>query len=281
MSSILKALKRIEGQGPPAQSFPGLPDSVDAKRAVNSNARRRWRKRRLIALSLVMITLAAAAVVAYQNRQYLTAKFRQVWSASQNAIPEPGGESNPRTFRAKIYPPSPKPANKRPAPIRQPRRPLKKVVPGSTPQGSTAELRISTAGRKVRRPKSRTTPAMSSKKPPGVTLGNRAIPKPASRQRLTPSKKSIAGKRRKTANPAARTPESDRAKTYAKLTDSQIKLQALAWSRDAAKRMAVINGRIVREGESFDGYQITRIRPEDVIVSDSRQTWSLKFGLKQ
>lgn len=45
--------------------------------------------------------------------------------------------------------------------------------------------------------------------------------------------------------------------------------------------MAVINGRIVREGESMDGYQINQIRQEDVVVSDDRQSWSLEFGLKQ
>ncbi|MBW2582335.1 MAG: general secretion pathway protein GspB [Deltaproteobacteria bacterium] len=65
------------------------------------------------------------------------------------------------------------------------------------------------------------------------------------------------------------------------MNDSKLKLQALAWSSDAARRMAVINGRIVREGESVDGYQIDQIRREDVIVSDGRQSWSLEFGLKQ
>ena len=45
--------------------------------------------------------------------------------------------------------------------------------------------------------------------------------------------------------------------------------------------MAVINGRIVREGESTDGYQINQIRQEDVVVSDGTQAWSLEFGLKQ
>jgi len=45
--------------------------------------------------------------------------------------------------------------------------------------------------------------------------------------------------------------------------------------------MAVINGRIVREGESMDGYQIDQIRQEDVVVSDGQESWSLEFGLKQ
>jgi hypothetical protein len=94
---------------------------------------------------------------------------------------------------------------------------------------------------------------------------------------LTPSEKSIAGKRTASRKPAAVTPKTGEEKTYAKLSDSQIKLQALAWSSNAAKRIAVINGRIIREGESMDGYQINQIRQEDVVVSDGRRSWSLEF----
>jgi len=81
--------------------------------------------------------------------------------------------------------------------------------------------------------------------------------------------------------PAAANPKNRKAKTYSKLKDSKIKLQALAWFSDAARRMAVINGRIVREGESMGGYQINQIRQEDVVVSDGTRSWSLGFGLKQ
>ena len=101
----------------------------------------------------------------------------------------------------------------------------------------------------------------------------------------TPSKKSIAGKRAASLKPprsaSAALKNRGAKKTYARLNDSKIKLQALAWSADTSKRMAVINGRILREGESMDGYQINQIRPEDVVVSDGRQLWSLEFGLQQ
>ena len=44
--------------------------------------------------------------------------------------------------------------------------------------------------------------------------------------------------------------------------------------------MAVINSRIVREGGSVDGYQVTQIRRQDVVVSDGKKSWRLEFGLK-
>jgi hypothetical protein len=45
--------------------------------------------------------------------------------------------------------------------------------------------------------------------------------------------------------------------------------------------MAVINGRIVHEGDSVDGYQVLKIRQEDVIVSENGKSWRLAFGLQQ
>jgi hypothetical protein len=69
--------------------------------------------------------------------------------------------------------------------------------------------------------------------------------------------------------------------SYSRLEDASFKLQAIAWSTEAAKRLAVINGRIIREGESVGGYTVTQIRQEDVIVNDGSKSWLLEFGLKQ
>ena len=65
------------------------------------------------------------------------------------------------------------------------------------------------------------------------------------------------------------------------LDSSQLKLQAIAWSEDISRRMAVINNRIVREGETVDGFSITKIRQDDVIVTDGSASWKLEFSLKQ
>jgi hypothetical protein len=45
--------------------------------------------------------------------------------------------------------------------------------------------------------------------------------------------------------------------------------------------MAVINGRIVHEGESIDGYQVITIRQDDIVVKEGRKSWRLEFGLQQ
>jgi hypothetical protein len=68
---------------------------------------------------------------------------------------------------------------------------------------------------------------------------------------------------------------------YDRLEDPGLKLQALAWSDDKDRRMAVINGRIVHEGESVDGYQVITIRREDIILKEGQKSWRLEFGLQR
>ena len=281
MSSILKALKRIEGQPPPPQSFPALPGSVDAKQAINSNARKRWRLRRIITVGLVLLVIVVTAILVFQQRQFVTSKIFPAGSPATNPKISQAAQEKSKIFRAKIPPATVKQATKIPKPTQPARQQTKTVAPGQKTKKFQANTHSSESRVDVGRQPPKTLPAISSKQPTGGAAINTPAPRQSSRQKFTPSKKSIAGKQTASSQPAAKAPKTRRAKTYARLNDSKIKLQALAWSSDAAKRMAVINGRIVREGESMDGYQINQIRQEDVVVSDDRQSWSLEFGLKQ
>ncbi|MBW2705043.1 MAG: general secretion pathway protein GspB [Deltaproteobacteria bacterium] len=281
MSSILKALKRIEGQSPPPKSFPALPDSADAKQAVNSNAGRRWLRRRFITVGLVLLVIVGIAVIVYQRRHFLTSKIFPAGSPATEQKKNNAALEKSKIFRAKIPSTTVKQAPRRPAPPRPARQQTKSL----TARQKTQKFKTNTNTSRSRAPAgqstSQTRPAPSSKGLQNRAAGKTLTPQKSSRQKLTPSKNSIAGKRTASRKPAAAAPKNRETRTYAKLNDSKIKLQALAWSSDAARRMAVINGRIVREGESMDGYQINQIRQEDVVVSDGRQSWSLEFGLKQ
>ena len=281
MSSILKALKRIEGQSPPPQSFPALPDSIDAKQAVNSNARRRWLLSRSITVGLVVLVLVVIAVIVFQHRQFVTSKIFPAGAPATKQKKSKATVEKSKIFKAKIPSKTAKQAPKRPEPTRPTRQQTKTLGAGQKTQKLRTDTSPSQSRAAVAQPSSNTTPAISSKRLPDSTASNTSAPKQSARPKLTPAKKSIAGKQTATSIPAAAAAKNSKAKTYAKLNDSKIKLQALAWSSDAARRMAVINGRIVREGESMEGYQINQIRQEDVVVSDGTQSWSLEFGLRQ
>ncbi len=57
-------------------------------------------------------------------------------------------------------------------------------------------------------------------------------------------------------------------------------LQAISWSADPARRLAVINGRLCREGEPVDGYVLVRISTDDVLLSDGRISARLVFKIR-
>lgn len=57
-------------------------------------------------------------------------------------------------------------------------------------------------------------------------------------------------------------------------------LQAISWSPDPARRLAVINGRLCREGESVDGYALVRINPDEILLSDGRISGRLVFKIR-
>jgi hypothetical protein len=281
LSSILKALKRIEGQPPSAEAFPALPDSIDAKQAVNSTARRRWRRRRIMAMALVLSIAAGGAVIAFQNRKYLISKIFPASPPATNQQRSPAKGEKSKIFKAKISPAAVSKPQKKSRPKRS-TQPVKKKTasepePGKIRSFSPPGKSPGTAAEHT----SRSGSAASNLRPQRKTTAYKPVSPPSSSKKFTPSKKSIAGKRTASRKSVVAPKKKPQARTYARLTDDKLKLQALAWSSDASRRMAVINGRIVREGESTDGYQIHQIRKEDVVVSDGRQSWRLEFGLKK
>jgi hypothetical protein len=62
--------------------------------------------------------------------------------------------------------------------------------------------------------------------------------------------------------------------------DSRLKLQAIAWSLNPEKRIAVINNQIVREGSSIQGISVIHILEDQVIFREGEATFKMTFGLK-
>lgn len=63
------------------------------------------------------------------------------------------------------------------------------------------------------------------------------------------------------------------------LTDGRLKVQAIAWSAEPEDRMAVMNSRVVHEGDSVDDFIVVAIRPDDVVVREKgKGMWKVIFG---
>ena len=63
------------------------------------------------------------------------------------------------------------------------------------------------------------------------------------------------------------------------LRDQEIKLQAITWSKNPQKRIAVINNQILRQGEMVLSYRIDIINQDDVVLSDGGKKWKLPFRI--
>jgi hypothetical protein len=275
LSSILKALRKIDEESPDLQSAPSLPRTFDARRSVNAHMRRRWFWVKIGSAVCIMTIMAAAGAFFLNHQQSIFSKpVAETSSTSKKDMLEmetPSEKSS--VFRAKIAAESPQSAPGSP----QTRQPVKKqpraLVPKEKIQKSgPATFELQPKPEIVR--ESPGTPA--ARMVPQAKTTDRKIPSPKMPKTDAPAAGSDTVKGETVASPP--TPAAD---AYDRIDDSNLKLQALAWFDDASKRMAVINDRIVREGESVDGYQIIQIRQEDVVVRDGSKSWLLKFDLKQ
>jgi hypothetical protein len=62
--------------------------------------------------------------------------------------------------------------------------------------------------------------------------------------------------------------------------ESGLHLQAIAWSRDPGSRIAVINGQVLREGGSVERVLVTHIDKNEVVFRKQGEEWKQLFRLK-
>lgn len=233
MSSILKALKRIEESTLPAEN--GAPAAALGPRAFGRSGRPRG------APWVIACLLAVAAASGF----FLFG--RDGGEQPPAGIGSPQGA--PGAVRAKITDtagPAPPP-------------PFASAAPTAPPAaGGSAAV----------------APPPLPRRPTPQALPPRPAPR-ASREAPRPPAADPAPSGPRTAA-APRSAEDG----LSRLEGSKLKLMAIAWYADPARRIAVINGSIVKEGESVEGFRINQIRKDDVIVSDGSRSWRVEFGLK-
>jgi hypothetical protein len=59
---------------------------------------------------------------------------------------------------------------------------------------------------------------------------------------------------------------------------TKIEVQAIAWSNDPKSRLAVINGLILKEGESIDNVIVMHIGNDEVVFKKGEEGWKQMFG---
>jgi hypothetical protein len=191
------------------------------------------------------------------------------------------------------------------------KNPQPPIAPLEISQQIPASQQVSPAASEMLPPPETTTPVKSTVSPNSVTVEATADPvsKPGSLalqepdlQEITPEEtspvqaavepdnKTIYKDPRETIAPPVKkaSPAVIRAQTSPPpekaeiplLKDPDMKLQALTWSREPHKRIAVVNNRILHEGESVSGYLLITINQDDVVFDREGKTWKLSFRTK-
>jgi hypothetical protein len=108
---------------------------------------------------------------------------------------------------------------------------------------------------------------------PDETVPAREIPNlKENEQAIKPAEKPLVAAARPQVAPA-KTVEIE----IPRVNDPDMKLQAITWSREPQKRIAVINNRILREGDMVSGYFINTINQDDIVISRDGGKWKLAF----
>ncbi len=282
MSTILKALKQVDQTDPP-EDIQSWPSKIDTKETVKARVEKiRLNRKAYLTIVLALIIVAAGWLV-YSQKDLLPAILSSGRPIENDKLTSSSSSRKGPVYRTKISPPSSKQtasaAKKDSSPNMENQRPGLKSDPIRTgsakPSRRLSQMPVqkniiksqdaTTSGQM--RPLPRAVPSKSR-----ITRSQETDPENTVRNQGRASVTSTTKK--------AKSPVKQVSRSYKRLDESKLELQAIAWSNDAAKRIAVINGHIVREGESVEGFSVTQIRQDDIIVNDGTESWRLEFGLK-
>ena len=273
MSTILKALKQIDQTTPP-EDLQSWPPKIDIKETVKTRVQKIRLNRKVYLAALLTLIIVAVGWLAYSQKDLLLAKISSDRISENDRSASTGSSENSPVYQAKIYGPTSKKARGSAKNLANKRADMNSGPghkrPGQSPKMSGSQK--------------------AAKNPIFTATGKtESLPKsPSSISRISPSQTAARKKavRSKTRASVALPPKKSRpavkqdSRSYRRLDDSKLQLQAIAWSKNAAQRIAVINGHIVREGESVEGFSVTQIRQDDIIVNDGNESWQVEFRLK-
>ena len=284
MSSILRALKRIEKEAPPPDESHPWPRAIDTKKTISSRVKRKWMYNKLIKILVIVLIIAAAGWLVYSQRQWLVAKIMPEKSATDDRQPTAPVKEKDSAYQAKLNappnPPKKAPQNNSPIPNKQRKKPIfQKKTKSQIPNEPVAGMlpldgQNQSQGSVPPMPVIKKKPRTKKRQPVQLTQPSGSTGAPVQRPTTLASKKNSTNKIKKRGT-------QNNFDSLNAFDGSQLRLQAIAWSDYISMRMAVINNRIVREGETVDGFSITKIRQEDVIFTDGSASWKLEFSFKQ
>jgi len=298
VSTILKALQKLEREKESDRSTgptPVFSKSYSTTGGVAGWFLNPWARR--ATMGIILIVLSGAAIHFYrQSRPHVPPHRRDRSPAVEN----PARASREQPAPSALPPIAKKTPN--PAEIKNTPRPDQSTSalppPGSQTRSETPEVNRNRqqpdrpALSRIRQQLVQERPVQAPKAPddPAGRHPGNAIRRPGSAGRpateisVTPTdagtKEAAPAKPTQETNVAAEIEApADVYKDTPPLNDGRLKVHAIAWSPTAEERMAVVNNRVIYEGDSVDSFVVVAIRPDDVVVREKgKGIWKVVFG---
>ena len=265
MSTILDALKRLEKERPRHEAQQ-VPLSVQGHPAHPH----RIRRRRVVWILVALVTIGVAAALVRINGGLPGIMFSRKDAHPDLVAGTPPSESSKRSV-ATLQQPQEGPRES--ARMDNPETSRKPAVGGGVHTKASA-LRQTVPPAYSERLKREHHPAGSTRSRPVTTMQRPERTVVADQAGQTPTSEPTPRASAEAQAPVKPAPYDD----AAPLARGTLQLQAISWSDTPGARITVIDGRILREGHSFDGYTVIQIRPDEIILSKAGKRWRLGYS---
>ncbi len=249
MSTILRALKKLEQDDANMPVGTAAGRAWHARQAVHRSVRFAWRRGRLIRLGVIILVLATGGVILSRFYSSGVPETQRIGTIHPDQRGEPQGAGDPSSAAASLR-------MEENIDLFELNKDLDRAPLSDPAQKPAGGAKTATNIRELfQLPDGRQSPDR-----PRQPLSSPVNEKPSTRMPSAP------------AAPPATGMDAER------LPEGRLKIQAIAWAPDAQERMAVINNRILREGESVEGYMVLKIAQDQILLGAEGRRWRAVFG---
>lgn len=280
MSSILKALKKLENQAADKNHVRFLRPKTQIPIDDHEQISDHWRlkKRNVIIFAGFVFAVGAGLILSqifYKKKPELITKKEDIIQKSvrlpEKKVAMPDNKTIPQKS---VRPPEKKAAmpNKKAILQKPARLPQEKAVMPERVQKELSSRKDVKKFEPIAKAEKAAPPSAHESRENTAAFFNKKT-SPLKKAR----KETVAGKR------SEKPEQNTKADRFASMpvrrsNQTKIEVQAIAWSNDPKSRLAVINGLILRERESIDNVIVMHIGKDAIIFKKGREEWKQMFG---
>lgn len=304
MSSILKALRKLENKDSKQDQSYSWSRDAGVRETINQQAKISWLMNKFIFGLVLVIILAGTGwfvlsqksqkpvsetvtaekkIAAAQTTTVLKTEIKDLKSvaASENKLSEVQAEDEPKSVAEKA-PAKPEP----PKFISHPEKKISEQPAIAQKEPARIEEKKPAEKKKAAPPKD-LSPADEKKLADLKLLENElpklreiATPEQSRNLELIEEEIDVLREKIKSGELDAKDRKSFPSASAPAADDSKLKIQAIVWSNNPKDRMAMINDNIVRVGGVAEGLTVTYIGEDYITVKDGEEERTIKFQLK-